>query len=88
MPNPLNHARYSRRTSSSIGAVRGMITDVTIIISIIVNASRNPGRKPPMYSLPIDSSTSTPKMISPMLGGIRMPNVPPAASEPITSRSL
>ena len=62
--------------------------EVTTIITIIVNASRKPGRNPPIYSRPMDSSTSTPKIISPMLGGIRIPSVPPAASDPITSRSL
>ena len=71
-----------------MGAVRGNITDVMTIMRIIVNASRKPGRKPPMYSRPMDSSTSTPKMIRPMLGGIRMPRVPPAAREPMTRRSL
>ncbi|MBA7651395.1 hypothetical protein ES703_59214 [subsurface metagenome] len=41
-----------------------------------------PGNAPAMKSLAIDCSVIAPMIIIDMLGGIRMPNVPPAAREP------
>ena len=49
-------------------------------------AISRPGRTPAMNSRAIDSSTSAPYSTMMMLGGIRMPSVPPAASEPNTVR--
>ena len=72
----------------SLGAIDGNRIAAPIIIIIIMAASMKPGMNPARYSRPMDSSTSTPYTISPMLGGINMPRVPPAARDPITSLSL
>jgi hypothetical protein len=54
----------------------------------VMNAavSRRPGMMPAMNSLPIELLVSEPYTIMFTLGGIRMPSVPPAASEPRASR--
>ena len=44
----------------SLGAILGNTIDAPMIIAIIITASMIPGMKPARYSLPIDSSTSTP----------------------------
>ena len=88
MPNPVNQARYSRLhfiIHRSRARYQNRSHDHH---QYHRERQRNPGKNPPMYSRPIDSSTSTPKIINPMLGGIKMPKVPPAASDPITNRSL
>ena len=43
-------------------------------------ASSMPGMTPDMNSAPIDCSVMTPNTIIGMLGGMRMPSVPPAAT--------
>ena len=47
-------------------------------------AISRPGTTPAMNRRAINSSTSAPYSTMTMLGGIRMPSVPPAASEPNT----
>ena len=69
------------------GAMAGQMTDAMPIISINTPASRMPGMKPARNRRPMDSPTVKPYSTSRMLGGIRMPSVPPAAREPTTSRS-
>ena len=77
-----NRADAARR-----GATAGQITEATPIITINTSASRKPGMNPARNSRPMDSPTVSPYSTSRMLGGIRMPKVPPAASDPTTSRS-
>ena len=48
--------------------------------------SSRPGMMPAMKSLPIELLVSDPYTIMLTLGGIRMPSVPPAASEPSEAR--
>src|SRR5512139_461123 len=45
-----------------------------------------PGRIPEISNLPIDCSVSIPYTTNPMLGGMRKPRVPPAATLPVESR--
>src|SRR5660397_91572 len=56
-------------------------TAVTIHIENI-NVSITPGSTPPRKSFPMDTSTAMPYRIRVMLGGIRIPRVPPATMAP------
>ena len=80
-------SQVSKLSPCSLGAISRQANARMAIITTNVVASRSPGRRPAMYSRPIDSSASTPYRIRPMLGGISMPSVPPAAREPTTMRS-
>ena len=84
--NPKNRSR--QLTISSLGAIPGQILAAIMIMSMKVTANITPGTNPAKKSRPIDSPTISPYRTRPMLGGIRMPRVPPAAKDPITNRSL
>jgi hypothetical protein len=47
------------------------------------NVSSSPGLMPAMNKRPIEVSDAMPYRIIVMLGGIRMPSVPPAAIAPV-----
>jgi hypothetical protein len=51
-------------------------------------AREKPGMNPAAKRRPMETSATDPYMIMLMLGGMRMPSVPPAAMEPSTMRSL
>ena len=52
-------------------------------MEMYITAWITPGRKPAMNSSPMDCSAMIPYRIMMVLGGMRMPSVPPAASTPV-----
>jgi hypothetical protein len=59
-----------------------------MMYTINMRQSRIPGRTAAINIFEIDSPVSAEYMISPTLGGKRMPRVPPAASKPIVVTRL
>ena len=75
-------------TVRSPPVISGRSSDTIAMKSMNNPARHMPGMTPPMNKRPIEVSVSKPYMIMAMLGGMRMPSVPPAAREPRTIFSL
>src|SRR3989339_379982 len=72
-----------QEVGSALGPISGRKRHCKKMARMKREASRSPGRIPAIKSFPMDSSVSIPKIMNPMLGGIRMPRVPPAATQPV-----
>ena len=75
----------SIRSSQEAFGSRGRLRDLYTTIRMKNMVSINPGTTPDMNSWPMDSPVMAPYRIMGIDGGIRIPNVPPAATAPSTT---
>ena len=71
----------------SCGASEGVTMHRTAMNAMKISIMRMPGTMPPMYIAVIEDSVKLAYTIIAIDGGIRMPSVPPAASEPNDMRA-
>ena len=70
------------------GPSAGFLLHMRRIRSINSPARNKPGKIPAINKAPILVSVIIPKMIKMVLGGMRIPSVPPAAIVPVAKREL